>query len=50
MPTATIDEFDLDIRLGTRAPDRSSGPMMITGSGWTDVCCTDVTCSDCRAE
>ncbi|MEU0093287.1 hypothetical protein [Kribbella sp. NPDC006257] len=49
MPTATIDDFDLDIRLEAIDPHRVSAPKMGTSNPHSEPCCSDWTCPiDCK--
>lgn len=49
MPTATIDDFDLDIQLGPLDPHRLNQPMMTGTRPDSEPCCTEWKCSDdCR--
>jgi hypothetical protein len=44
VPTATIDEFDLDIRIESLDPQLATPAPMVGRSAsrpWSDICCTD---------
>jgi hypothetical protein len=49
VPTTSVDEFDLDIRLTPYDGQRSVEPVTIpprTSRTWSDPCCTDFCCYD----
>ena len=44
MPTATIDDFDLDIRIESLDPQLTMPASMVGRSAtrpWSDICCSD---------
>ncbi len=49
MPTALLDEFDLDIRLEATDPHQIGMPKMATSRPLSEPCCSDWTCPiDCK--
>ncbi|MFK4085811.1 hypothetical protein ACI2LF_17000 [Kribbella sp. NPDC020789] len=46
MPTALLDDYDLDIQLGD--PHRIGTPMMATSRPWSDPCCSHSCPIECQ--
>ncbi|WP_344158570.1 hypothetical protein [Kribbella yunnanensis] len=48
MSTATLDEFDLDIRLEVIDSQRIGTPMMATSRPWSEPCCSHSCPIECK--